>query len=76
MMQDFRVGFNPFIILPSVQSIFSGGKVLDVAQQHLQLQGGCDVDYEMILDTSTNSLVLSRLRKEGHVLSPHHLREI
>ena len=26
--------------------------------------------YEMILDTSTNSLALSRLRKEGHVLCP------
>ena len=41
-----------------------------LAQQHLQLQGGCDVGYEMILDTSTNSLALSRLRKEGHVLCP------
>ena len=48
MMQDFRVGFNPFIIPPSVQSIFSGGKVLDVGAA----AGGCDVDYEMILDTS------------------------
>ena len=41
---------------------------LNWLSQRFVVMRGCVVDYDMILDISTNSIVLSRVRKEGHVL--------